>query len=120
MIVDARERLSASRTGEAALRRVRAEIARLGGAEERPSKSQVVFRRRRGFVYLWVPGQYVASDVPVVVSLALATQVRSPRFKEVVQTPGGAWMHHLEVRRLADLDAEVRGWIARAYVEADR
>jgi hypothetical protein len=70
MIVDARERLSASRTGEAALRRVRAEIARLGGAEER-----------------------------------------------VVRTSGGGWMHHLEVRRVADVDAEVRGWIARAYRE---
>ena len=71
-------------------------------------------------MYLWVPGQYVSSDVPVVVSLALATQIRSPRFKEVIQTSGGAWMHHLEVRRLAELDAEVRDWIARAYEEAGR
>jgi hypothetical protein len=51
------------------LRRLRAEIARLGGAEER-----------------------------------------------VVRTSGGGWMHHLEVRRVA----EVRGWIARAYREGAR
>jgi len=38
----------------------------------------------------------------------------------VILTSGGAWMHHLEVRRLAELDAEVRGWIARAYEDAGR
>ena len=118
--MDARERLTASRTGAAVLRRVRAEVVSLGGAEERVSKSQVAFRRRRGFAYLWVPGQYVMSDVPVVVSLALAAPIRSPRFKEIVQAPGGSWMHHLEVRRVAEVDAEVRGWIARAYEEAAR
>jgi hypothetical protein len=41
MIMDARERLTASRTGAAVLRRVRAEVVSLGGAEERVSKSQV-------------------------------------------------------------------------------
>jgi hypothetical protein len=120
MNMDARDRLTASRTGAAVLRRVRAEVVSLGGAEERASKSQVSFRRRRGFLFLWVPEQYVTSEVPVVVSFALATPIRSPRLKEVVQTPGGTWMHHLEVRRVADVDAEVRGWIARAYEEAAR
>lgn len=113
--MDARERLTASRTGAAVLRRVRSEVQKLGGAEERATTSQVAFHRRRGFAYLWVPGQYVTSDVPVVVSLALPTEVRSPRFKEVVQPSGGVWMHHLEVRKVGELDAEFREWLARAY-----
>jgi hypothetical protein len=105
----------ASRTGAAALELVRSEVDKLGGAEERASKSQVAFRRRRGFAYLWVPGQYVSSDVPVVVSLALGEKIESPRFTEVVQPSPGVWMHHLEVRRVAELNAEFRGWLARAY-----
>ncbi|GHF08349.1 hypothetical protein GCM10011600_06460 [Pseudolysinimonas yzui] len=113
--MDARERLTASRTGAAVLRRVRSEVRKLGGAEERATTSQVAFRRRRGFAYLWVPGQYVASDVPVVISLALPTHVRSSRFKEVVQPSVGVWMHHLEVRKVGELDAEFREWLERAY-----
>lgn len=78
-----------------------------------------MFRRARGFAYLWVPGQYLTSDVPVVVSLALATEIRSPRFKEVVQPSPGVWMHHLEVRRVAQLDAEFSDWLGRAYRDAE-
>ena len=48
------------------------------------SRSQVAFRRRRGFAYLWRPAQYVRSDVPAVLSLALPRELVSDRFKEVV------------------------------------
>ena len=44
------------------------------------SKSQVAFRRRRGFAYLWLPGQYLRHpNVDVVLSLALGRELPSGR-----------------------------------------
>lgn len=82
------------------------------------SKSQVALRRRRGFAYVWRPGQYVASAVPAVVSFALARHVNSPRLKEVVEPSPGVWMHHLELSRPDQVDDDVRGWLAEAWEQA--
>lgn len=43
----------------------------LGPMDIRVSKSQIAFRRRRGFAYLWRPGTYVRSDILLVLSLPL-------------------------------------------------
>ncbi|MHC6592533.1 DUF5655 domain-containing protein [Arthrobacter sp. C152] len=87
----------------------------LGPLDVRVSKSQVAFRRRRGFAYLWRPGMYVKSTVPLVLSLALPRNTASPRFKEIVQPSPGIWMHHLELRDGSELDAEVFQWMREAY-----
>ncbi len=90
----------------------------LGDVEVRVSRSQIAFRRRTGFAYLWRPGQYVRSEVPAVLSLALPHELDSPRFKEVAHPAPAVWMHHLEVSGPASLDAEVRGWLAEAFANA--
>lgn len=99
------------------------EIARmagdLGDVETRVSKSQIAFRRRTGFAYVWLPGRYVRSDVPAVLSFALRERLDSPRFKEVVHPSSNVWMHHLELHDAAELDDEVRGWLRLAYDGAD-
>lgn len=92
--------------------------AELGPHEVRVSKSQVSFRRRRGYAYLWRPGTYVKSSVPLVLSLALPRNLDSPRFKKIVHPAPGTWMHHLELRESAQLDVEVRGWMFEAYGNA--
>ncbi|BCW78829.1 MULTISPECIES: DUF5655 domain-containing protein [Micrococcaceae] len=92
--------------------------AELGPHEVRVSKSQVSFRRRRGYAYLWRPGVYVKSAVPLVLSLALPRALDSPRFKQVVHPAPGTWMHHLELTDGRELDAEVRGWMLEAYEAA--
>lgn len=91
---------------------------RLGPMEVRVSKSQVAFRRRRGFAYLWRPGMYVRSTVPLVLSLPLPRNTASPRFKEIVQPSPGKWMHHLELRDSSQLDDEVFQWMREAYEAA--
>ena len=92
--------------------------AGLGPHEIRVGKSQISFRRRRGFAYLWRPGVYVRSSVPLVLSLALPRNLGSPRFKQVVHPAKGTWMHHLELTDSSQLDAEVRGWLLEAYEAA--
>jgi uncharacterized protein DUF5655 len=86
--------------------------------EIRVSKSQIALRRRRGFAYVWRPGQHLKSDVPAVLSIALDRPLDSPRFKEVVHPSVKVWMHHLVLREIAHIDHEVTGWLREAYESA--
>lgn len=93
-------------------------LGRLGPFEVRITKSQVAFRRKRGFAYLWMPGQYLRNPTAeVVLSISLGRLDESARFKEVVHPTPAHWMHHLEIHGLGDLDDEVAGWLREA---ADR
>lgn len=103
----------------AALARVREALEVGGPVEARASKSQVAFRRRRAFAWLWRPGRYLAGPVaPAVLSIALGRHEPSPRFKEVVHPSPRHWIHHLEIRDPGDLDAEVLAWLAEAAARA--
>ena len=84
----------------------------------RATKSQVAFREKRGFAYVWWPGRYVASEVPAVLSIALPRRIESARFKEIVNPAPGVWMHHLELHTEEELDAEVAGWLHEARAAA--
>ncbi|KQQ85442.1 MULTISPECIES: DUF5655 domain-containing protein [Micrococcaceae] len=86
-----------------------------GDVEVRASKSQVAFRRRRGFAYLWLPGMYLRSAVAVVLSLALPFESASPRFKEIAHPSPSIWMHHIEITDASQVDAAVAGWMRQAY-----
>ncbi|WP_445154420.1 DUF5655 domain-containing protein [Arthrobacter sp. Hor0625] len=89
-----------------------------GPLHVRATTSQVAFRARRGFAYVWWPGRYVRSTVPAALSIALHERLSSPRFKSVVRVSPSLWMHHLELRSEEDLDAEVADWLRRARDEA--
>lgn len=90
------------------------------GVTHRVGKSQVAFARRRGFAYLWLPGQYLSKpQAEVVLSLALPERVDSPRWKEIAHPSPRTWMHHLEVQARTDLDGHVAGWLHRAWAAAD-
>src|SRR4249919_1838002 len=69
-------------------------IAELGPTSMRVTKSQIAFRRQKGFAYVWRPAQYLRSQVPAVLSIALGREVGSHRFKSVVNPSPGVWMHH--------------------------
>ncbi len=97
---------------------VRDRLGAIGPVEVRVSRSQVAFRRRRGFAFLWLPGQYLPrADAEVVLSLGLDHRDPSARFKEVVHPAPGVWLHHLEIRALDEVDDEVGRWLAEAAEE---
>ncbi|MGY1753396.1 DUF5655 domain-containing protein [Blastococcus sp. SYSU D01042] len=109
------EFFAGSDLGLAVLARVRAAVDAAGGAQLRVSRSQVAFRRRRGFAYLWRPGRYLrrpAADV--VLSIALARRDGSNRWKEVAHPAPATWMHHLEVHDPSDIDDAVAAWLREA------
>jgi hypothetical protein len=99
--------------------RVREAIAALGPFEVRTTKSQVAFRRKHGFAFLWLPGQYLARPASeVVLSIALGRHDPSPRFRELVHPSPKQWMHHLEIKAVSDIDDEVAAWLFEAAERA--
>ena len=104
--------------GLAVYRAVAERVAAVGDAQVRVTRSQIAFRRRRGFAWVWRPGQYLSSTVPAVLSVALSRRVESGRVKQVVQPSPRVWMHHLELASPDEVDDEVAGWLREAWVEA--
>jgi hypothetical protein len=99
--------------------RVAATVDAGGEAQVRVTTSQVGFRRRRGFAWLWRPGRYLRSPgAEVVLTVALGRQDGSPRWKEVVHPTGEYWVHHLEVHDPGEVDDEVVGWLREAAARA--
>lgn len=91
-------------------------VDEVGPATLRVSRTQLAFRRRSGFCWLWLPGAHLGRPLPlVVVSVALDGPDGSPRWKQVVRVSSRRWMHHLEVASVDELDEEVAGWVAQAY-----
>ena len=87
----------------------------LGPFEVRTTKSQIAFRRTRGFAYLWVPGRYLKdTDAEVVLSIALGRHDRSMRFKEVAHPATRHWTHHLQLDGSDEIDDEVVAWLREA------
>jgi hypothetical protein len=98
---------------------VRDVVEALGPVETRVSRTQVAFRRRRGFAYVWRPGMWLRRPAAeAVLSIALGERIDSSRFKEVVHPSPQVWMHHLELNDPGELDEDVEAWLARAYDEA--
>lgn len=84
-------------------------------SEVRVSKSQVAFRARRGFAWLWLPSKYLRDPTAdVVLSIALEREDPSPRFKQVVHPTPRYWQHHLEVHDVSEIDDEVIAWLREA------
>lgn len=98
---------------------VRAEIAALGGVDIRVTKSQVVFRRRGGAPFAWLPNMYLRKGgVPLLLTLELRRRDDSPRWTRVVEAGRGRFTHHFELYAESDLDEEVRAWLREAWEEA--
>jgi len=104
--------------GLAIFRRVQQAVSAIGEASVAVTRSQVTFRRRKAFAFVWRPGQYVSSGVPAVLSIAMPHEVTSKRFKEIAHPTPTVWMHHLELRDVSEVDDQVCGWLANAHENA--
>jgi hypothetical protein len=98
---------------------VRQVVAAIGPAELRVSKSQIAFRRRVAFAWVWMPAQYLGREAaPLVLTIGLRRRNPSSRWKEVVEPVPGRFTHHLELYGAEDVDAEVRAWLSEAWAAA--
>ena len=86
----------------------------------RVTKSQIAFRRRRAFAWVWQPGQYLRGrGAPLVLSMSLPWRDSSPRWKEIVEPAPGRFMHHLELYDSAEVDQDVSAWLRQAWEAAE-
>jgi hypothetical protein len=91
-------------------------ITAIGEAQVHVTKSQIAFRRRRAFAWVWMPGRYLRGDVaPLVLTVGLRRRDDSPRWKEIVEPAPGRYTHHLELHALAEIDGEVRDRLREAW-----
>jgi hypothetical protein len=98
---------------------LRQAVEALGAVELRVSKSQIAFRRRRAFAWVWMPGKYLRGRAaPLVLTLSLRQRDRSPRWKEIVEPYPGRYTHHLELYSVDDIDDEVGAWLREAWTAA--
>lgn len=98
---------------------VREAVEEIGPADVRATKSQVAFRRRIGFAWVWMPAQYLRGErPPVVLTVDLHRRDPSPRWKEAVEVRPGRFTHHLELHSAEEIDGEVRAWLREAWEEA--
>lgn len=95
---------------------VEAAIGQIGPAEARVTRSQIAFRRKRGFAWAWMPGKYLrGKPAPLVLTIALYRKYLSPRWKQVLEPYPGRFIHHLELHKPEDIDIEIRGLLAEAW-----
>ena len=73
-----------------------------------PKKSMVGFRRKRQFVCL-MPASATRVD------LGIAMKDEAPADPRIKATPGGMTSHVVKVTSVAELDADVVGWLETAY-----
>lgn len=97
---------------------VKAAVEAIEVTDVRVTRSQIAFRRGRGFAYVWRPGQYVNSEIPAVLSIALPREISSDRIKSVAHPSSKVWMHHIELSDVSQIDDEVCTWLAEAYENA--
>jgi len=98
---------------------VHKKIGAMGNVTMRPSKSQVAFRRRKNVAVVWVPGQYIkTSDVPLVLTISFPARDSSSRWKEITRISAHRYTHHLELRRVRDVDNQVVRWLKSAWEAA--
>lgn len=83
------------------------------------TKSQVSFRRRKAFAWVWMPSQYLhRKAAPLVLTFCFYERDISPRWKEIVEPAPGRFTHHLGLYSVAEVDDEVRNWLREAWMTA--
>jgi hypothetical protein len=94
-------------------------VMAVGPTSIRVTRSQVAFWRSHPFAWAWMPEQYLKREVaPLVLTVGLRRRDSSPRWKEVVEPKPGRFTHHLELRSVKEIDAEVEGWLKEAWERA--
>ena len=83
-------------------------------------KTQVTFKSKRGFAYVWLPVRKMKNrpESYLVLSFGLDKRIESPRIVESIEPYRNRWMHHLIMEKPEEIDDELMGWIHEAYVFA--
>jgi len=90
-------------------------LARYGRVRVKVGKSQISFANRHGFAYASLPRGGMKKQAELIVTFGLPYRLESPRILAAVEPYPMRWTHHVGVRRAAELDGELLGWIGLSY-----
>ena len=86
-----------------------AEVRALGPVTVLPEKTRIAFQVRMSFAQLTPRRQWIDGHV------VLARRLESPRFRSVQTFSPRNHLHTFRLATLADVDDELRAWLAEAY-----
>ncbi|MGB4590511.1 MAG: DUF5655 domain-containing protein [Clostridiaceae bacterium] len=97
-------------------------LEKFNGTSIEIKKTQITFKAKRGFAYVWLPVSKMKNrpEYYLVLSFGLDKRIESPRIVESVETYKNRWMHHLVIEKSGEIDDEIMGWIEEAYLFAKR
>ena len=101
-------------------RAVRDHVQRLGPVVVRDTDSQVSFRARRAFAWVWLPQRWGDGRPAesVTLTFSLDHKISDPRIADAVEPHPGRWTHQVVIEDEVDLDGVVDGWLREAYTLA--
>lgn len=91
-------------------------VKSLGEVSMIVSKTQVAFKTKRQFAWVWLPQMWIkkAPADAIVISFSLDHRVKDRRIKEVLEPYPGRFMHHAVIKKPAQFDAKVKAWLREA------
>jgi len=80
-------------------------------------KTQIAFRSRRSFAYVWLPIRPMKNrpDLYIILSFGLDHLISSPRIVEAVEVRPNRWTHHLIISKCSEIDEEILSWLDQAF-----
>ena len=89
---------------------VRAHLETVGPVYVEPVSIGIFFKRRRTVVQLRTMTKWVA------VGFVLSRRLESGRLSRKIEGSGTHWWHVVNVREAEEVDDELKGWLAEAYL----
>ena len=89
----------------------------LGGVESATRKTQVSFKHRRAFAWIWLPQMWIKQQPrgSITLTFGLDHQVRARRIKQSVEPYPGRYTHHVVITTADEFDAQVKRWLREAH-----
>jgi hypothetical protein len=80
-------------------------------------KTQIAFRSRRSFAFVWLPIWPMRNrpDLYIILSFGLDHLISSPRIIEAVEVRPNRWTHHLIISKCSEIDEEILNWLDQAF-----
>jgi hypothetical protein len=89
--------------------RILAAARESGLVEEDPKKTSIHLNRRTAFAGIQTRREFL------ILTLKAQNDINSPRISRREQASANRWHHEIKLHAPADVDAEVKNWLAAAY-----
>jgi hypothetical protein len=96
---------------------IKKSLESLGEVESKVSKTQIAFKNKRQFAWVWLPMPWDKKRPKncIILSFAFYRQIKNYRIVQSVKTRDNTWMHHIVIQAKSDIDGVVQKYLKQAY-----